>query len=94
MDALKIGMIGGGRVTRILLGGWAGAGLDVSHVVVSDADAQVLDRLRGAHPRITVTGDNLRAAAQPIVLFALHPPAFASALPGIAASLSPVSVLV
>ncbi len=94
MDALKIGMIGGGRVARILLGGWTRAGLDVSHVVVSDADAQVLERLRADHPRITVTGDNLRAAAQPIVLFALHPPAFASTLPRIAASLSPASVLV
>lgn len=94
MDAVEIGFIGGGRVARILLGGWTRAGLDVSHVVVSDADAQVLERLRAEHPRITVTGDNLRAAAQPIVLFALHPPAFASALPGIAPSLSPVSVLV
>jgi pyrroline-5-carboxylate reductase len=94
MDALKVGFVGGGRVARILLGGWTRAGLDVSNVVVSDADAQVLERLRAEHPLVNVTGDNRQAAARPIVLFALHPPAFSSALPEIAASLSPGAVLV
>jgi pyrroline-5-carboxylate reductase len=94
MDAMKVGIVGGGRVARILLGGWTRAGLDLSHVVVSDTDAQVLERLHAEHPAVTVTGKNRQAAAQPSVLFALHPPAFPAALSEIAASLSPPAVLV
>ncbi len=40
-----MGFIGGGRVARILLGGFKRAGTLPRHVVVSDTYAQVLDAL-------------------------------------------------
>jgi pyrroline-5-carboxylate reductase len=40
----SIGFVGGGRVTRILLGGWAKAGQTPREVVVSDSDSTALER--------------------------------------------------
>jgi len=94
MDQPGIGIIGGGRVARILLGGWTRAGRAVSDVVVSDIDQEALNRLRTQFPSINVSQDNRQAAAQRTVLFALHPPAFPSALSEIKASLSPSAVMV
>lgn len=47
-----LGFIGGGRVTRIILGGFQRNGLDFHEVVVSDLDQGVLSRLREKFPGI------------------------------------------
>jgi pyrroline-5-carboxylate reductase len=50
-----LGFIGGGRVTRIILGGFQRNGLDFSEVVASDMKHDALSRLRekfsGIRPR-------------------------------------------
>jgi pyrroline-5-carboxylate reductase len=46
------GFIGGGRVTRIILGGFQRNGLDFSEVVVSDMEQDALSRLREKFPGI------------------------------------------
>ena len=89
-----IGMVGGGRVVRILLGGWKRAGQPLPPVVVSDADAGTRERLQAQFPSIVVTQDNREAARQDLVLFALHPPAFPAVLGEIKASLPADAVLV
>ena len=40
MNIPSIGIIGGGRVTRILLGGFKAAGVSLPSVVVSDLNAE------------------------------------------------------
>jgi pyrroline-5-carboxylate reductase len=69
----SVGIIGGGRVARIILAGWNRAGRSLSDVVVTDVDAAILERLQGDFPSISVALDNRQAAGQDLVLFALHP---------------------
>ncbi len=94
MSEPSVGFVGGGRVVRILLGGWTRAGRDNSNVVVCDTDAGVLERLRAEFPSVSATEDNLRAARQDVVFLALHPPAFPAVLPLIKDGLSGRGVLV
>jgi pyrroline-5-carboxylate reductase len=86
--------VGGGRVVRIIVGGWSRANRLPSKVVVSDADAGTLDRLRAEFPSLSVTPDNRQAAAQDVVFFALHPPAFGAVLAEIKGGLAADAVLV
>jgi len=89
----SIGFVGGGRVARIMLGGWTRARRMPARVVVSDADAGVLARLTAEFPSVT-PGDNVQAAGQDIVFLALHPPACAAAFEGIKGRLAAGATLV
>ncbi len=89
-----IGFVGGGRVARILLGGWKRAGRSLPQVVVSDTDAGTRERLEAEFPSTVITPDNREAARQGLVLFALHPPAFPNVLGEIKESLAPGAILV
>jgi pyrroline-5-carboxylate reductase len=89
-----VGFVGGGRVVRIMLGGWKRANRSLPKVVVSEIDAGTRERLQGEFPSIVVTPDNREAARQSLVLFALHPPAFPDALGEIKSSLAPGAILV
>jgi pyrroline-5-carboxylate reductase len=89
----NVGFVGGGRITRIILGGWTRANRSLTHVVVSDSNEETLKRLRTEFPSITVTCDNREAAAQDEVFFALHPPAFPAVLAEITDSLKPDAIL-
>jgi pyrroline-5-carboxylate reductase len=96
-DAMRepaVGIIGGGRVARIVLAGWRLAGRSLSGVVVTDVDQAILERLQGDFPSIEVAQDNRRAAERDLVLFALHPPAFPAALGEIRESLQRTATLV
>jgi len=73
----SVGFIGGGRVTRIFLQGWARAGKLPARMTVSDPNEETIARLETRYPSITATSDNLKAAAQELVFLALHPPAIA-----------------
>lgn len=94
MSEGTVGIVGGGRIARIILAGWKRANPVLPQVVVSDADAGILQRLLAEFPSTTVTQDNRQAAKQDIVLFALHPPAFPAVLGEIRDSLSGEAVLV
>ena len=94
MTEASVGIVGGGRITRILLGGWARSGVSLDGVVVSDTSLESLNRVKADFPAIAVTQDNREPARQRVVLFALHPPAIAAALPEIKESLSPDAILV
>ncbi len=94
MTEAAIGMVGGGRSARILLGGWTRANGSPPDIVVSDSSPESLNRLKAEFPRIGVTQDNREAARRGVVLFGLHPPAFASVLAEIKESLSPDAILI
>ena len=78
-----IGFIGGGRVTRIILGGWRRAGTLPDKVVVSDPTSA-----------IATTKNNLEAAAQDIVFLAVHPPMMGAVLAEIVPALKTDAVVV
>ena len=95
MSERTIGFVGGGRIARILLGGWKRAGRSLTGIVVSDTDGSSLQRLQADFPSIDVAhGGNRQAAAQDVVLFALHPPAFPAVLEEVKESLKPNAIFV
>jgi pyrroline-5-carboxylate reductase len=95
MVARAIGFIGGGRVTRIILGGLEHAGQLPPRVVVSDPNVEVLNKLQVRFPTISITpGDNQTPASQELVLVDLHPPAMSAVLTEIKPCLHPDSVVI
>jgi pyrroline-5-carboxylate reductase len=85
--------IGGGRVTRILLGGWARAGALPQRVLVHDPDEKALESLAAAG----VTFDRVsarKAAGADVVFIALHPRAISAALADLKGTLTADAVLV
>jgi pyrroline-5-carboxylate reductase len=94
MTDKSIGFIGGGRVTSILLTGWARAGRLPGKVVVFDCDANVLDKLRTRHPQVQPAGDIAQAAGQELVFLAVHPPVIKDVLGQLKPHLSKDAMLV
>jgi pyrroline-5-carboxylate reductase len=72
----SIGFIGGGRVARIILGGFDRKRRWPGKVIVSDANADILNDLQRRFPKIEAAGEDPRKpAAADVVFLALHPPA-------------------
>lgn len=94
-DPMSLGFIGGGRVTRIILGGFLKKGKEFAEIVVSDVNEEALTRIRALHPGVrTILADNRVPAACDLVFLALHPPACGAALDEIKGILKPDAVLV
>lgn len=90
---LTAGFLGGGRVTRILAGGWARTGALPARVLVHDPSRDALDALVAEIPDIAVVSADV-AAHTDYLFLALHPPAV---LPAVAAAkpfLGPNTVIV
>ena len=94
MNQHTIGFIGGGRITRIFLDGWARAQKTLPNIIVSDPNAEVLDSLSSRFPGILTTSDNARAASQDLVFLAVHPPLIAEVVAGLRDHLKPDAVMV
>lgn len=78
----SIGFVGGGRVVRILVGGWLRAGQPLGELLVHEPEDQAFAGLKALAPnaeRAPLEG----AAAAELVFIALHPPAFAAVLPAV-----------
>jgi len=91
----SLGFIGGGRITRIMLGGFRRAGKLPSDIVVSDKNEAVLQSLRNEFPGITtVLNDNSAPSTQDLVFLALHPPAMGVLLSDIKSVLKPGAIVI
>jgi len=90
-----IGFIGGGRISRIILGGLKRAGQMPHYVTVSDENVETLNALRTDFPNVIIAPNgNVKAAANDLVFLALHPPALKETLGLIATSLPPGAIVV
>jgi len=78
-----IGFVGGGRIVRIMLGGWRQAGKLPEKIVISDPSSPM-----------ATTKNNREAAAQDIVFLAVHPPVMGAVLAEIASALKPDALVV
>ncbi len=94
MTNKTIGFIGGGRITRIFLEGWQRAGQFPGKVVVSDCNAETLAKLKARFPSVETAAQSAVAAAQDIVILAVHPPVMAEVATGIKGSLKPGALVV
>jgi pyrroline-5-carboxylate reductase len=94
MNIKSIGFIGGGRVTKIILGGFQKAGSISKNIVVSDSNIDVLNSLKEKYTKISITQDNKQAAMQDIVFVALHPPVMSTIISEIRPYLKSGSIFV
>lgn len=94
MHHKSIGFIGGGRVTRIFLGGWQRAGALPSRVTVSDCNSDALAKVAARFPSVETCGNGSIAAGQDIVLLAVHPPVMADVCAGIKSALKGDAIVV
>lgn len=88
-----VGFVGGGRVTRILLGGWRHAHAMPPDVCIHEPDDAAFDAALAVAPaarRVPLEA----AAGSDTVFLALHPPAIAPVLPAIRAGLGPRATVV
>ena len=88
MELKAIGFIGGGRITKIILQALANRQIELSSVLVCDANPEVLKSLGKQFPEIQTTDSNELAAKKEIVFIALHPPVIMETLEQIKASVS------
>ena len=94
MTNKTVGFIGGGRITRIFLGGWQRAGQLPGKVVVSDCNAETLTNLKAQFPNIETSTQSTLAASHDIVFLAVHPPVVAEVAAGIKSSLKAGALVV
>lgn len=95
MPHSSIGFVGGGRVARILLGGWRRAGAEVSPVVVCEPDDAAFAALEKAVPGVILSrGDASEAAKQSVVILAVHPPKLAEIAASLAGKLDETAIIV
>lgn len=89
-----IGFVGAGRVTSIMLGGFAKAHTLPERVVVCDPNEEAVGKLRSRHPNIETAADDKLAASQDIVFIAVHPPVVKEVLTEILPAIKPNTILV
>lgn len=95
MKNQSIGFIGGGRIARIILGGWQHAGCMPAEVVVCEPSAEALEKLKAQFSAVRSASDAPWQLGQMDVVFAaVHPPALLEALKQLAGLLRPDTVFV
>jgi pyrroline-5-carboxylate reductase len=90
----SIGFIGGGRVTKILLQGFANRGSEFESIIVFDTNLEVLNALKKQFPDITLVETASKASKQDIVFIALHPPVIMEALDKISGDVSAETTII
>jgi pyrroline-5-carboxylate reductase len=95
MKDYSAGFVGGGRITKIMLGGLKRAGKLPGNIIVSDNNSDVLNSLQKEFPGIvTAPNTNAAPAGQDLVFVALHPPAMDGILSAIKGLLKPDSIVI
>jgi pyrroline-5-carboxylate reductase len=95
MKQKSIGFVGGGRVVRLLLGGFQRAGALPAQCVVADAKPEAIETLARCFPGIRTAGaDIAELARQDLVFGALHPPVLVEVLAEIGKYLRPDAIFV
>jgi pyrroline-5-carboxylate reductase len=95
MKQKSMGFIGGGRVVRVLLGGFQRARTIPTDCVVADAKLEVLQALARRFPGVRTAGADIAEPAQQDLVFgALHPPVLGDLLREIGKNLRPDATFV
>jgi len=89
----RVGFIGGGRVARVLAGGWRHAGSLPDVIFVNEPDEAAFARLAELCPEVRRASME-EAAAADVVFVALHPPVLASVMPTLRPCLGPQATVV
>lgn len=87
MKTTPLSFIGGGRITKIILQAFANKNRTFDKVLVSDTNAEVLEKLKKQFPAVQAATLE-EAASQSTVFIALHPPVIMETLEKIEALIS------
>lgn len=95
MHRERLAFVGGGRIVRIMLGGWRNAGCLPDDLAIVEPDAGIAQQLQAAFPSIRLCG-GLSDAVQnaTIVFLAVHPPQLLSMAENVAPLLRPGTLVV
>jgi len=95
MNSLSLGLIGGGRVARVLLEGLRRSGAQFSQVIVADPASEVLELLKRSLPGLPIREGGMAEVSQaPILFIAVHPPAYEAVLASLLSHVRKDSVVV
>ena len=95
MITQSIGFIGGGRVAKIILKGWSRVGKLPNKIIVSDNNADVLNKLKNEFQHIETVVNNAKIPAScDIVLIGLHPPVVSEILQEIKSVVNPSAIVI
>lgn len=94
MKEQSFGFIGGGRITAILLRALKDAGKFPASVSVSDANEEVLNKIKREFPEVRISTDNKIPAASDLVFISLHPPVMMAALEEIKSTVTSDSIII
>jgi len=95
MTNKSIGFIGGGRVARIILKGWSRVGKLPNKIIVSDNNADVLNKLKNEFQHIETAVNNAKLPAScDVVLIGLHPPVVNEILQEIKSVVNPSAIVI
>jgi len=89
----RVGFIGGGRVARVLVGGWRHAGALPGVILVNEPDEAAFARLAELCPEVRRSSME-DAATAGVVFAALHPPVLASMMPALRPCLDAQAIVV
>jgi pyrroline-5-carboxylate reductase len=92
-EQMRVGFVGGGRVARVLVGGWRHAGGLSIEVLVNEPDDAAFARLAESCPEVRRSSLNDVAAAD-VIFLALHPPVLASVLPAMRPCLDAQAIVI
>jgi len=92
-EQMRVGFIGGGRVARVLVGGWRHAEALSFQVLVNELDDAAFARLAELCPEVRRSSLEEVAAAD-VVFLALHPPVLASVVPALRPCLNARAIVV
>jgi pyrroline-5-carboxylate reductase len=92
-EQMRVGFIGGGRVARVLVGGWNHAGGLSLEVLVNEPDDAAFARLAESCSEVHRSSFEHVAAAD-VVFLALHPPVLASIVPALRPCLNARAIVV
>jgi pyrroline-5-carboxylate reductase len=88
MTLPRVGFVGAGRVTRILVGGWKHAGLRLPGITACDVDAAAAERIRGIDGSVEIVADGTVYSRCEVLFLAVHPPVISTVVPSLAGKVS------
>lgn len=89
----RLGFIGGGRITGILLKAFENAGIIFDKIIVYDVNDQTLTSLKQKFPLVSVTKEINEVLDSELIFLAVHPPVMAEVLEKLKGNISKESVI-
>jgi pyrroline-5-carboxylate reductase len=84
MTLPRVGFVGAGRVTRILVGGWRHVGLRLPSISAYDVDVAAVERVRTIDSNVEAVTEQDICSHRDVLFLAVHPQALSTVLSSLA----------